>query len=108
MTFGERLKQLRDQRGMSQRELSRSAELAFSHVQYLEHDAKAPGDETIRRLARALQVNPKELKTDQVAGHVTMLLDEIEAPLTEEQRKELNAAVNKAAGKVRRTRKQRS
>lgn len=101
MTFGERLRELRERREMSQRELSRTADLAFSHVQYLERDAKAPGDETIRRLAKALGVNAKELKTDQVVGHATLLLNEIESPLTDQQREELIDAVDKASGRTR-------
>jgi transcriptional regulator with XRE-family HTH domain len=104
VSFGEKLKRLREERDMSLRELSRKSDLALSHVQYLERDARTPGEETLRKLAQALGVSLKDLKTEQVSGQVLMLLSEVERPLTSEQRDELIEAVeqaSKAAGSAR-------
>jgi transcriptional regulator with XRE-family HTH domain len=100
LSFGEKLRKLREERGMSMRELSRKAELALSHVQYLENDARTPGETTIKRLAKALGVAPADLKTQQVSGQVTLLLSEVEKPLTDEQREEILAAVDRASRKT--------
>lgn len=55
MTFGQRLRQLREDRGIGLRELSRLSGLSLSHLHYLERDEKQPGDE---RLAAYLKDLP--------------------------------------------------
>jgi transcriptional regulator with XRE-family HTH domain len=103
MSFGEQLRALREERGMSLRALSRETGLALSHLQYLETDAKAPGDATLEKLAKALRVPVGDLKAEQLTGQVTYLLKESGANLNEEQRQELLDAVERAAQKGRRT-----
>ena len=97
MSFGSKLRALREQRGMSARQLARSSGLAFSHVQHLERDESIPGDETLRRLARALGIQLRELKGERKASQVTALLQE-RTPLTEEQRQDLLRVVQDTLG----------
>lgn len=100
-TFGKKLKALREEREMSARALSRKTGLAYSHVLYLESDVKAPGDETLKKLAKALGVTVTELKADQVTTQVTLLLDEVRGGITDEHRAALLEAVERAAAKGR-------
>lgn len=92
MTFGEYLKQLRESKGIGLRELSRTSKLSRSHLHYLETDQRAPGDETLKKLAPALGVTTKELiahrDEKKPATDLTLLLREA-GPLTDEQRREL-------------------
>jgi transcriptional regulator with XRE-family HTH domain len=60
MTFGEKLKAMREERGLSLRDLSKSSGLFMSHIQYLENDARTPNENTLRRLARGLDISPEE------------------------------------------------
>lgn len=92
MTFGEYLRQLREQAGIGLRELSRRAKLSTSHIHYLENDQRSPGDATLKKLAPILGTTAKELiaarderKTE---TELTLLLKEAReaAPLTDEQR----------------------
>jgi transcriptional regulator with XRE-family HTH domain len=59
--FGETLKRLRRDRLMTQRDLARRANLALSTVVNIERSHTEPRFETIRRLARALEVDPRDL-----------------------------------------------
>jgi transcriptional regulator with XRE-family HTH domain len=60
MTFGEKLKAVREERGLSLRDLSKTSGLFMSHIQYLENDARTPNESTQHRLARGLGVSPEE------------------------------------------------
>jgi transcriptional regulator with XRE-family HTH domain len=106
MSFGDKLKELREGRDMSLRALSRKSGLALSHLQYLERDAKSPGDETLKRLAKALRVPVDELKTERITGQVDLLLKEAGriGPISDEQKLALLDAVERAAGKAGRSR----
>jgi transcriptional regulator with XRE-family HTH domain len=101
VSFGEKLKSLREGREMSLRELSRKSGLVLSHVQYLEQDAKTPGDQTLERLAIALRVPVSELKAEQITGQVTLLLKEAGevGNLSQEQEQEILDAVERASRK---------
>jgi len=93
MTFGERLRQLREENGLGLRELSRLTGLSLSHLQYLEKDDKRPGDETLGRLARELGVSKHQLIAERdesrVATQLTVLLREEAGSLSEEERLQL-------------------
>ena len=55
MTFGERVKELRKARGVSQRELARRVGIDFTYRSTIENDRMEPPSEgTIRRIAEAL------------------------------------------------------
>jgi transcriptional regulator with XRE-family HTH domain len=92
MTFGQRLRELREAQGLGIRELSRLTGLSLSHLQYLEKDAKRPGDRTLRKLARHLGVHGKELiaarDESRTETELTLLLREA-GPLSPEQRERL-------------------
>jgi transcriptional regulator with XRE-family HTH domain len=57
MTFGQRLKQLREAAGMTQEALARAANLALSTVAKMETRSIDPEWSTVRRLANALGVS---------------------------------------------------
>jgi transcriptional regulator with XRE-family HTH domain len=58
---GARLRRLRRERALSQRELSRMTGIAFDTISRLETGKQQAQPRTIRRLAEALGVEPKEL-----------------------------------------------
>ena len=60
-SFGERLKELRNDRMMTQRDLAGEAGIALSTVVNLEKQHTAPRFGTIRKLATALGVEPHVL-----------------------------------------------
>ncbi len=60
-SFGERLKELREDRMLTQRDLAREAGIALSTVVNLEKQHTEPRFGTIRKLAKALDVEPRSL-----------------------------------------------
>ena len=67
MTFGQRLKELRKARGMTQTELARKADISFTYVSKLETGAMSPPRQNIiLALAQALEIN--EADTDKLFG----------------------------------------
>ena len=58
---GERLRQLRGERALSQRDLSRLTGIAHDSISQLETGKRDAQPRTIRKLAEALGVEPKEL-----------------------------------------------
>ncbi len=66
---GARLRRLRRERALSQRELSRMTGVAFDTISRLETGKQRAQPRTIRKLARALGVEPEDLvKTDSSNG----------------------------------------
>jgi len=59
--IGDRLKRLRNERYLSQRELAKAAGLSPATIFKLENDLAEPHPSTIRKLAQALEVAPSEL-----------------------------------------------
>jgi transcriptional regulator with XRE-family HTH domain len=69
MTFGERLKRLRELAGLSQAELARRSRLNRANINMLESGARTGLTvESARRLARALNVTLDYLVGDSVFG----------------------------------------
>lgn len=62
MTFGEKLREIRETKEIGVREIARSAGLSLSHYQSLEKDDFSPTTETIGKLARALGMPKSELR----------------------------------------------
>lgn len=58
---GERLRQTRRERALSQRELSRITGVAHDSISQLETGKREAQPKTLRKLAEALGVEPKEL-----------------------------------------------
>jgi len=56
MTIGERIKQARKIRGMSQRELAKRAEVSAQAISKYERDINAPSSGVLLRLSKALGV----------------------------------------------------
>jgi transcriptional regulator with XRE-family HTH domain len=61
MSFGERLREARLDRGLSQDALAATAQLHHTHISLLERGRRDPTLETLVRLARALNLTPGEL-----------------------------------------------
>lgn len=68
MTFGAHLKSLREQRGMTQRQLAALAEINYTTVCHMEKGSFLPSQKVIHRLATVLQVDAISLLT--MAGRV--------------------------------------
>jgi transcriptional regulator with XRE-family HTH domain len=64
MTFGERLRELREQAGLSQEALARAAGISTSTVSKMEQRTIDPSWSTVRALARALGVRCEAFETD--------------------------------------------
>src|SRR5437868_386185 len=62
MTFGERLKQLRREAGVTQRRLAETTNLDFSYISKLENDRNPPpAADTIVRICEALNIPAERL-----------------------------------------------
>ncbi|MBS3789104.1 helix-turn-helix transcriptional regulator [Candidatus Bipolaricaulota bacterium] len=59
--FGDRLRELREEKGLAQDKLAMKAGLNPSYVGFIERAQRNPTLETIHRLASALDVSTKEL-----------------------------------------------
>ena len=59
--IGENLKRLREDRLMTQAELAQAADISASSLVRIENDQVEPRFSTIRKLAAALQAEPREL-----------------------------------------------
>lgn len=59
--FGERVKQVRDEKGMSQEELADKAGLHRTQISLIERGMRSPRLETIEKLAKALKIQAKDL-----------------------------------------------
>ncbi len=64
MDIGKLIKQLRREKGMSQKDLAAKAHLAQSAISYIESGSKHPNIDTIRRLADALEISMSSLFPD--------------------------------------------
>ena len=58
---GARLRQIRQERALSLRELGRMSGVAFDTINKLENEYREAQPRTLRKLAEALGVEPKEL-----------------------------------------------
>jgi len=61
-TFGERLRELREQQDLSVRELAKKLKVSAAFLSDIELDRRHPSDEVFERLAEILKTNPKELR----------------------------------------------
>ena len=59
--FGERLRRLRTEAGFSQEQLADAAGLHRTHISLIERNRRSVRLETLWRLARALNLSPREL-----------------------------------------------
>jgi transcriptional regulator with XRE-family HTH domain len=59
--FGERIRVLRQERGLTQERLAGKADLTTGFVNNVEHGRKVPSLTTILKLARALEVDAADL-----------------------------------------------
>jgi PAS domain S-box-containing protein len=76
MTFGQRLKELRKAKGMTQRELAQKAAISYAYVSKLETGVMPPPrQKTILALAQALYTNQEE--TDELFGLANKMPSEL-------------------------------
>ncbi|MFN0133121.1 MAG: helix-turn-helix domain-containing protein [Phycisphaerales bacterium] len=59
--FGERVRQVRTERGLSQEQLGFDAGLHRTAISFIERGQRSATLETVEKLARALKVEPSEL-----------------------------------------------
>lgn len=59
--FGQRLSEVRHERGLTQEELARQANVALNTVARIENGRVEPNMSTLRKLAKALDVPPSRL-----------------------------------------------
>ena len=64
-SFGKRLKQLREERGMTTREFAYTADIAYSQVWTLESGKGDPTLTTLIALSRALKISLAEILPEQ-------------------------------------------
>ena len=74
MTFAENLRRFRAERFLSQRELARQAGLHAITLGRLESGATAPSTRTVRALAAALGVEPRELTRPEEVAELRRVL----------------------------------
>jgi HTH-type transcriptional regulator, competence development regulator len=77
MTFGQRIKQLRTQRGLTQRQLAEKVQVDFTYLSKMENDRleHTPSIKTLQDLAKALEVDELELMN--LANKVPPVLEAI-------------------------------
>jgi len=68
MKIGENLRKLRERNLMTQAELGEAADVSRDQVSRIERDEVDPRFSTIRKLAKALGVEPEELTTEASDG----------------------------------------
>jgi transcriptional regulator with XRE-family HTH domain len=56
-TLGVRLKQLREERGLTQEDLALNADITVSTLSRIERDAASPRWNTVNKIAEALDIN---------------------------------------------------
>lgn len=80
MTFGQKLREMREKAEIGVRQMARDAGLSLSHYQYLEKDEFSPTPETLSKIAGVLKIPPAKLtklKDDlQTETDLTILLRE--------------------------------
>jgi transcriptional regulator with XRE-family HTH domain len=70
------LKDLRERRLITQEELASASGLTVATVSRLERGKAKPTLKTIRRLAKALEVNPQDLREILISRQATLNVDE--------------------------------
>jgi SOS regulatory protein LexA len=70
MSIGEQIKEARQARGISLRQLAKEVEIHFSHLSKIENDKDSVGREALIRIAEALGVDPDFMLGE--AGHQPM------------------------------------
>jgi len=64
--LGEKLRTLRQQRGMTIRDLANKFEISFSHIAILERGESKPSLELLLKIADYFQVTPNQLLLDDI------------------------------------------
>lgn len=72
-TFSVLLKQLRGAKGFTQEELAERAQMSARGLMYLEHGQRQPYQDTLRRLADALELSDKQRELLQSAARISKL-----------------------------------
>lgn len=75
MTIGEKIKKIRTEKGMTQKEVAKKCNMADSAIRKYESGRQTPKIETLHRIAAALgvpwyKIAPDELEADAVIAHV--------------------------------------
>lgn len=66
MTLGEKIKKLRNEKGISQEELGRLMDVHYTHISRYERSQSAPSVEALKKLARIFEVSTDYLLFDDI------------------------------------------
>jgi transcriptional regulator with XRE-family HTH domain len=70
MPIGDRIRQIREREVWGQAELARAAGISVASLWQIEHGQRSPRPLTIRKIAKALEISPKELTGEHEAMEV--------------------------------------
>ena len=94
MTLGEKLKQLRQEKGLSQPELATEAGIEQSYLSKLENDKSLPSNDILRKILAAFQLSLTEFVCDELVQkdlHRLKQIPDIESLLKRQQEANFNA-----------------
>ena len=77
MTLGEKIKQLRQEKGLSQPELAAEAGIEQSYLSKLENDKSLPSNDILRKILAAFQVSLNDFVTDELVQKDMLRLKQI-------------------------------
>lgn len=96
--IGENIKRVREEKGMTQKELAEKCNLAVITIRQYESGKREPKQRTLNKIAKALDVYILELTIDKQAHHISIwdILAKNKAEM-----KESEYALNKISGYIR-------
>ena len=77
MSIGEKLKELRESRGLNKREIAEKLEMPYTTYNNYETDARDVGSETLRKIARFYGVTIDYILENEQPDDLTEYLDEL-------------------------------
>jgi transcriptional regulator with XRE-family HTH domain len=99
MTFGEKLRSLRESAGLSQEGLARASNLSTSTISKMEQRAIDPSWTTVQALARALGVSCEAFQEDSASAPAPPPAEDLEAQTRSKKGKAAGLAGKKRKGK---------
>ncbi len=96
--LGNRIQQLREERGLTQEELAAKADISIKHISVLERGLKEPRLTTFLTIAEALDVTPNELLSAPCleSDYMSIIAYKM-AQLSEDKQKSLLKIINTVA-----------
>ena len=73
MTVGQRIKQAREKRGLTQRHVAQQAAMNVALFQSYEYGKRQPGEEQLKKIADAIGVPPESLRPPKIETETELL-----------------------------------